>query len=169
MTRFFAGIAAAAWIASSVPAMAQSERPIWLPRAVLPAPPKAEKASSEAPPQLSREAGAGDVSVDSSTFDMFAQMARRFNSLERRLDELAQQNAALSQQLADTRRAMDATSERLGAFMSATERDSSGRTLINLVGNTCAMAHELLVRERTPNIMGIDVGSIEKGKQSGPC
>lgn len=137
-------------LAGAQPVLAQaSDRQIVFDPRVLNMPRKAPPQSDAASDlQVSREAGAGNIDVDSSTFDMFAQMVRRFNSLERRLDEVMQQNAALAQQLADARKEIDQANGSLRAVV----RDASGRTLISLMGSTCTMTAELLGRMRAPDV-----------------
>ena len=136
----------------SASATAQASEPIVFdPRVIqLQRPPE----QSPPPPsmQVPREAGAGNISVDSSTFDMFAQMIKRFNRLEERLDQLSRENAALSQQLTEARRAIESSDERLSAFMLAAARDPHGRTLIGLMCSTCSMVEELLIREKSPDV-----------------
>ena len=151
----------AAAIAAVQPVLAQASdqqirfdpRVITMPRTP---PPQADPASDL---QVSREAGAGNISVDSSTFDMFAQMVRRFNALEQRIDQLSQQNAALADELAKARRTLDSTSENLLRHIATSERLPSGQAIGTAVAHVCSMVSELLVREKNPSVLGIELGS----------
>jgi hypothetical protein len=137
-------------ILGAQPAFGQaSDQKIYFdPRVVTMPRPAAPPAASTDQVEISKFDGAANVDVDSATFDQFAQMVRRFNALERKIDKLSEQNAVLSQQLAEALRAIEHSQELMLAHARTTNTTPKGITVGAAVGLTCSMVSELLYIEK---------------------